>query len=163
MYYRVFPRHIFKVEWDGRGLGGVCNHIKWFPSHIKVALTVKAEWATLPKGPGYIEHCTRAPQIIHICVDVYTYMTLYIIYDNKCTSFTITRPPLTSKNHPFDSIQSRYEPYSIVYRWPCILFTLCFVLISMWSVGQFYHTCMSMHLCNIATCTCVVCVTAPNK
>ena len=36
----------------GCGLGGGCDHINWFPSHIKVKLTVKEEGATLPKGPG---------------------------------------------------------------------------------------------------------------
>ena len=35
----------------GHGLGGVCVHINRLPSHIKVKLTVKAWWATIPKGP----------------------------------------------------------------------------------------------------------------
>ena len=33
-------------------VGVVCDHINWFPSPIKVKLTMKAEGAALPKGPG---------------------------------------------------------------------------------------------------------------
>ena len=30
---------------DGRGLGGVCDHIDWFPSHIKVKLSLPLNFA----------------------------------------------------------------------------------------------------------------------
>ena len=44
---------------------GVCDHINSFPSHIKVKLSVKAEGATLPKGPG--ENTVNASTNIQTC------------------------------------------------------------------------------------------------
>ena len=41
-----------KAEWVGVVWGGVCDHNNRVLSHIKVKLTVKVEWAALPKGPG---------------------------------------------------------------------------------------------------------------